>query len=77
MNDSWKEILKELAGKLTAGLAFAIIFSFMVLQFTDFDEGLIFIIAGIGYLGYFIIELSRARQRTAPEKEALLRSQEM
>ena len=69
MDDAWKEILKEMAGKLTAGLAFVIIFVFMILQFGDFNQNIIFVIAGIGYLGYFLLEFSRTRQRIAPERE--------
>ena len=72
MNDSWKEILKILAGKLTAGLAFAGIFIFVILQFGDFDKNIIFIVAGVGYLGYFLLEYSRAKQRIVPEKKDVI-----
>ena len=69
MNEIWKEIFKELARKLTAGLAFAMLFIFIILQFSDFDKNIIFIIAGVGYLGYFLLEYSRVKQRMVPEKE--------
>jgi len=72
MNDSWKEILKIIASKLTAGLAFAILFIFIILQFTDFDKSIIFMIAGVGYLGYFVLEYSRAKQRMVPEKKDVI-----
>ena len=69
----WKEILNTLAGKLTAGLAFAILLVFLISRFGEkipaHYEDFIYIIVGVSYLGYFLLEILRMGQKSSLEKE--------
>ncbi len=62
----WKDILKTAAGKLTAGLAFALLMLLAVAQFGDRllpeYRALPYLLIGLGYLVYVVIEIRRARQ---------------
>ena len=73
MMKDWKEILNVLAGKLTAGLAFALILIFLISQFGEQIpsgyETFIYIIIGVSYFGYFLLEFLRIRQKNGKKSE--------
>ncbi len=72
----WKEILNTLAGKLTAGLAFAIILVFLISLYGEeipaHYESFIYIIIGVSYLGYFLLEIFRVQQKSSSKKENII-----
>ena len=64
---AWKEIIKILAGKLTAGLAFAVIMLIVVAKFggqlPPRYQSLPYWLIGVGYGVYAVLEIARARSR--------------
>ncbi|RLD03131.1 MAG: hypothetical protein DRI56_13020, partial [Chloroflexota bacterium] len=66
MNENWKEVLNTVAGKLTAGFAFAVVMFVAVAQFGEQIpsqyQPLPYVLIGLAYVGYALREVMNARQ---------------